>query len=209
MINNVNMKVYKNYRLIFDGRETSGPDERYTTTEPIAQNDLLRVVIYESDLSIVGQVPYGFYLNSAKFQRQSDNCGVCQSTDMDSCQGGNSFCNVTTGVMTGCLPTKNNILVDVHSPACQTEKFQGFLMNGHCEPYECVDGYYYLDGHCRCIPGFRKSSTLICNANNVFIKATTDDLAEQQQQQQSPVVAAAVSAKGHWAVVLVLFLFLL
>ncbi len=184
LINNLDMKVYKNHHLLFDGRDTMNPTEMYKTTGAIDQGDMLRVVLYESDFSIVGRIHYGFYLGSSLFRRASeDECGVCQSTESEGCDGGNKFCNVTSGVMTRCLPLKNEALGSVHSTQCTTAKYIGFSLNGNCVPYECVDGYYYEQGECKCIAGFRKNGNHVCNTNNVFV--VSSELGEEGPSAES------------------------
>lgn len=172
LINDMDVSVFIDYTMVFSGEDGRNPHERYRHLSQINKDSVIRVVIYESDGLIYENMPYGLYLNTDKLQRM-ETCGTCTGHDTTVCgQSMYTYCNVTTGKMTSCLPTRNAAISEsTKINPCTTSKYNGMTVNGQCIPVTCVTGYYFdaSSMQCKCVPGMFKDNNRMCNDQNEYV----------------------------------------
>jgi hypothetical protein len=174
LINNLQMQVYFDYHLVFDGRDNKNVFELFSTNQTIVQGTNVRVKIYEQDGTIMGHTDYGFYIHSPSFVTTGSGCGTCNSADQQTCNEGVQYCNATSGLYTTCLPIINDDYIGVPK-TCTSESHDGVMVEGEgCIPAVCHSGYYFdaIGVKCRCIPGFMQG-TKICDDHDQFLSIAT------------------------------------
>jgi hypothetical protein len=203
LINNLEMKIYIDHVLVHEGQDNANPHERYKTNVGIQQGSTLRVVIYDVDYAVLQTVPFGLYIHGRNLARiNTQDCGTCQATEREVCTNSveSKFCNVTSGLMTNCYPVKNVALEGVQTEPCSSEKFVGITVSGQCMPVVCADGYYYDAQHsmCRCVPGFRRTDTQVCDTEDHFVVTTSElDLQDSSQDNGQNLVVQSIGSRAE------------